>query len=105
MHNLLDWLSNTEIKLRYAGPMPTDEEEGRAQIAEHEAFMEELQIKELEKDETIAFAQEILAKAHPDAISTIKHWINIIQVSCLFPVSYMHLKFIRLFLYGKVNVI
>lgn len=76
---LLDWLSNTENKLRYAGPMPTDEEEGRQQIAEHEAFMQELARKEVEKNETVAFAEQILAKAHPDAIGIIKHWINIIQ--------------------------
>lgn len=76
---LLDWLSNAEMKLRYAGSLPTDEDEARQQIAEHEAFMLELRQKEKEKNETIAFAEEILAKAHPDAISTIKHWINIIQ--------------------------
>ncbi|XP_047739188.1 dystonin [Hyalella azteca] len=79
VHILLDWLSNAEMKLRYAGSLPQDEDEVRQQIAEHEAFMQELRIKEKEKNETIAFAEEILAKAHPDAISTIKHWINIIQ--------------------------
>ena len=35
--------------------------------------------KEGEKDNTIALAQEILAKCHPDAVPVIRHWITIIQ--------------------------
>lgn len=41
--------------------------------------MRELTEKEYEKDATIALAQRILEKAHPDAVSVIKHWITIIQ--------------------------
>ncbi|XP_042210392.1 microtubule-actin cross-linking factor 1-like isoform X9 [Homarus americanus] len=79
VHMLLDWLSDAEMKLRYAGPLPGGEEETRQQIAEHEAFLAELNQKEREKDDTIALAEEILAKAHPDGVATIKHWITIIQ--------------------------
>ena len=35
--------------------------------------------KEGDKDNTIALAQEILAKCHPDAVPVIRHWITIIQ--------------------------
>lgn len=42
-------------------------------------FMRELIDKEREKDATISLAQRILEKAHPDAVSVIKHWITIIQ--------------------------
>ena len=35
--------------------------------------------KEAEKEDTIALAQEILAKCHPDAVPVIRHWITIIQ--------------------------
>lgn len=35
--------------------------------------------KEREKDSTIALAQRILQKAHPDGATVIKHWITIIQ--------------------------
>ena len=35
--------------------------------------------KEVEKDNTIALAQQILSKAHPDGATVIKHWITIIQ--------------------------
>lgn len=42
-------------------------------------FMRELKLKEKEKDETIELAKSILAKAHPDAVPVIKHWISIIQ--------------------------
>ena len=41
--------------------------------------MEEMAKKEGEKDETVALAQTILAKAHPDAVGVIRHWITIIQ--------------------------
>ena len=44
------------------------EEEGRQQIDEHEEFMKELVRKQVEKDACIEFAEEILRKAHPDAI-------------------------------------
>ena len=35
--------------------------------------------KEAEKNETVALAQEILGKCHPDAVTVIRHWITIIQ--------------------------
>lgn len=76
---LLEWLSDAEMKLRYAGQMPDDENEAKQQIEEHTRFLRELSQKEYEKDDTISLAQSILEKAHPDAISVIKHWISIIQ--------------------------
>lgn len=41
--------------------------------------MREMAEKEREKDNTIALAKQILAKAHPDGATVIKHWITIIQ--------------------------
>ncbi|XP_052120461.1 dystonin isoform X27 [Frankliniella occidentalis] len=79
VHMLLEWLSDAEMKLRFAGTLPEDEHETRAQLAEHEKFIRELREKEREKDSTIALAQRILAKAHPDGATVIKHWITIIQ--------------------------
>ena len=35
--------------------------------------------KEGDKDDTLALAQDILGKAHPDAVAVIRHWITIIQ--------------------------
>merc|ERR1712088_477220 len=76
---LLEWLSDAEMKLRFSGPLPEDEEEVERQIAEHEKFMAELKEKEKDKDFTLKLAHDILAKCHPDAVSVIKHWITIIQ--------------------------
>eukprot|EP00092_Neocalanus_flemingeri_P021691 GFUD01023529.1.p1 GENE.GFUD01023529.1~~GFUD01023529.1.p1 ORF type:complete len:5553 (+),score=1484.06 GFUD01023529.1:557-17215(+) len=76
---LLEWLSDAEMKLRFAGPLPEDEEEVNRQLAEHAKFMMELKEKEKDKDYTIDLAQEILKKCHPDAVQVIKHWITIIQ--------------------------
>ncbi|XP_035712122.1 microtubule-actin cross-linking factor 1 isoform X8 [Folsomia candida] len=79
VHMLLEWLSDAEMKLRFAGQLPEDEETTKRLLDEQEAFMKELKLKEREKDETIELAKSILAKAHPDAIPVIKHWISIIQ--------------------------
>jgi len=79
VHMLLEWLSDAEMKLRFAGPLPEDESTTRQQIAEHERFMREMAAQEKNKDSTIALAQEILQKCHPDATPVIKHWITIIQ--------------------------
>jgi DNA repair exonuclease SbcCD ATPase subunit len=76
---LLEWLSDAEMKLRFSGPLPEDEDEVKKQIEDHERFMAELKEKEKDKDYTLKLAQEILAKCHPDAVSVIKHWITIIQ--------------------------
>jgi len=79
VHMLLEWLSDAEMKLRFAGQLPEDEESTKKLLDEQDAFMRELKLKEREKDATIELAKSILAKAHPDAIPVIKHWISIIQ--------------------------
>merc|ERR1719151_569525 len=76
---LLEWLSDAEMKLRFSGPLPEDEDEVQRQIDEHEKFMAELKEKEKDKDFTLKLAHDILDKCHPDAVSVIKHWITIIQ--------------------------
>jgi hypothetical protein len=76
---LLEWLSDAEMKLRFSGPLPEDEDEVQKQIDDHEKFMAELKEKEIDKDFTLNLAQEILSKCHPDAVNIIKHWITIIQ--------------------------
>merc|ERR1712223_940871 len=76
---LLEWLSDAEMKLRFVGPLPEDEDEVKKQIAEHAQFMRELKEKKKDKDYTINLAEEILKKCHPDAVQIIKHWITIIQ--------------------------
>ncbi|CAH1393332.1 unnamed protein product [Nezara viridula] len=79
VHMLLEWLSDAEMRLRFVDSLPDDEAETRIQIAEHDKFMREMNDKEKEKDSTIALAEKILAKAHPDGAAVIKHWITIIQ--------------------------
>jgi len=76
---LLEWLSDAEMKLRFSGPLPEDEDEVKKQIAEHAKFMAEVKEKEKDKDYTLKLAHDILANCHPDAVSIIKQWITIIQ--------------------------
>lgn len=63
---------------RFAGILPDGELETKTQIAEHEKFLRELSEKEHDKDATLNLAEKVLAKAHPDGASIIKHWITII---------------------------
>ncbi|CAG0912338.1 unnamed protein product [Notodromas monacha] len=79
VHMLLEWLSDAEMKLRFAGPLPDTEEETQMQLNDHHKFMRELEMKEIDKDRTLALAQEIYNKCHPDGMTVIKHWMNIIQ--------------------------
>ncbi|CAL1261306.1 unnamed protein product [Larinioides sclopetarius] len=79
VHILLEWLSDAEMKLRFFGSLPEDEESTRKQIADHENFLSEMRDKENTKNDTLTLAQDILEKCHPDGISVIRHWITIIQ--------------------------
>ncbi|KAK2708582.1 hypothetical protein QYM36_014249, partial [Artemia franciscana] len=76
---LLEWLSDGEMKLRFAGQLPDDQDECVDQIGDHKRFLEELNEKEHEKNDTLVLANDILSKCHPDAVSVIRHWITIIQ--------------------------
>ncbi|CAK1543368.1 unnamed protein product [Leptosia nina] len=76
---LLEWLSDAETKLRFTGQLPEGEQETQQQIRDHEKFIKELNEKKRDKDDTISLAHSILGKAHPDAVTVIKHWITIIQ--------------------------
>ena len=99
---LLEWLSaDAEMKLRFAGALPDEEPETLQQLADHHkykvfiywakrcnlnidclllGFLEEVIKKEADKYDTIALAQDILGKCHPDAVAVIRHWItSIIQ--------------------------
>ncbi|XP_037914649.1 microtubule-actin cross-linking factor 1 isoform X27 [Hermetia illucens] len=79
VHMLLEWLSEAEQKLRYAQAAPDDENTARELLEMHTKFMRELREKERDKDDTLNLAQNILDKAHPDAIPIIKNWMTIIQ--------------------------
>jgi len=79
VHSLLEFLSDAEMRLRAASSMVDSEEGTRMQIAEHERISREMSSKEPEKNRTINLAREILSKCHPDAVSTINHWISIIE--------------------------
>ncbi|XP_053618600.1 microtubule-actin cross-linking factor 1 isoform X38 [Plodia interpunctella] len=76
---LLEWLSDAETKLRFSGQLPEGDHDTQIQLRDHERFIFELKEKQRDKDDTISLAHSILGKAHPDAVTVIKHWITIIQ--------------------------
>lgn len=79
VHKLLDWLSDAEMKLRFAGSTAEDENTAHIQLDQLEKFRKELRDKEPEKDQTLDLAHGVLAKAHPDSVNVIKNWIKVIQ--------------------------
>ncbi|GFQ91888.1 hypothetical protein TNCT_652961 [Trichonephila clavata] len=79
VHILLEWLSDAEMKLRFFGSLPEDEESTKKQISDHENFLSGMKDKDNLKNDTLNLAQEILQKCHPEGISVIRHWITIIQ--------------------------
>lgn len=76
---LLEWLSDAEMKLRFSGTLPEEEDEIITQINAHEDFVIELNSKEKDKDYTLQLCHNIMAECHPDAISVIKYSITIID--------------------------
>lgn len=79
VHDLLGWLAEAEMKLRFAGTLPEDEKATNQEIAEHEKFMRKLASQGQSKEQTLKLARDILTKCHPDAEPVINHWINIID--------------------------
>lgn len=75
---LMEWLSDAEQKLKYAPAIPTDEAEAQRMLSAFNVFLYELRDKEFEKNETVSLAQNILNKAHPDAIKILKTVIQTI---------------------------
>lgn len=63
----------------FIGNAPEDESAAFQQLEVLEKIRRELAEKEIEKDRTLELAHTVLAKAHPNAVNVIKHWITIIQ--------------------------
>ncbi|XP_049817745.1 dystonin isoform X11 [Aethina tumida] len=79
VHMILEWLTEAEHKLRFVGNTPEDEATAYEQLRVLDEFRAQLSEKEVDKDQTLNLAHQILAKAHPDSINTIKNWIKVIQ--------------------------
>lgn len=79
VHMLLDWLSEAERTLRFAGQTAEDENTAYEQLQALEKFRRDLREKEVEKDATLELARGVLSKAHPDGVNVIKNWITVIQ--------------------------
>ncbi|XP_041359572.1 microtubule-actin cross-linking factor 1, isoforms 1/2/3/5-like isoform X3 [Gigantopelta aegis] len=78
-HGLLDWLGDAERQLRYRGPVPDEELLILQQIEDHKKFEESLLRQEANLRETLNIGQEIMKLCHPDAVSTMKHWLSVLR--------------------------
>lgn len=76
---LLEWLADSEMKLRFAGSMPEDEQATKMELVEFEKFLKKLNSQEQNKEQILKLAKDILNKCHPDAEPVIKLNSNIIQ--------------------------
>ncbi|XP_040585382.1 dystonin isoform X4 [Mesocricetus auratus] len=79
VHALLEWLAEAEQTLRFHGALPDDEDALRTLIDQHKEFMKKLEAKRSELNKATGMGDALLAICHPDSITTIKHWITIIQ--------------------------
>ncbi|XP_055462411.1 dystonin isoform X3 [Psammomys obesus] len=79
VHTLLEWLAEAEQTLRFHGALPDDEDALRTLIDQHKEFMRKLEEKRSELSVAAGMGDALLAICHPDSITTIKHWITIIQ--------------------------
>ncbi|XP_038197936.1 dystonin isoform X1 [Arvicola amphibius] len=79
VHTLLEWLAEAEQTLRFHGALPDDEDALRTLIDQHKEFMKKLEEKRSELSKATGKGDALLALCHPDSITTIKHWITIIQ--------------------------
>ncbi|XP_026641311.1 dystonin isoform X10 [Microtus ochrogaster] len=79
VHTLLEWLAEAEQTLRFHGALPDDEDALRTLIDQHKEFMKKLEEKRSELSKATSKGDALLALCHPDSITTIKHWITIIQ--------------------------
>ncbi|XP_036023916.1 dystonin isoform X12 [Onychomys torridus] len=79
VHALLEWLAEAEQTLRFHGALPDDEDALRTLIDQHKEFMKKLEEKRDELNKATDMGDALLAICHPDSITTIKHWLTIIQ--------------------------
>ena len=76
---MIAWLANAERQLRYKGALPDDETEIIKQIEEHKVFEEEFLRQEGVLREALNIGQDIMKRCHPDAVSTLKHWLSVLK--------------------------
>ena len=72
-------MANAERQLRYKGALPDDETEIIKQIEEHKVFEEEFLRQEGVLREALNIGQDIMKRCHPDAVSTLKHWLSVLK--------------------------
>ena len=78
-HALLEWLTDTECALRSQASLPDDETAVKKLIDSHRKLLDELREKEVELQDCLAMGDAIVAKCHPEALATMKHWISILK--------------------------
>ncbi|CAG5131557.1 unnamed protein product, partial [Candidula unifasciata] len=76
---LLDWLSDAERQLRFKGAIPDEEALIVQQIDDHKKFEESMLRQEANLRETLNIGQDIMKRCHPDAVSTMKHWLGVLR--------------------------
>ena len=78
-HNLITWLASAERQLRYKGPLPDEESAFLRQMEDHKSFEEDFLRQEGTLRETLNIGQDIMKRCHPDAVSTMKHWLSVLK--------------------------
>lgn len=76
---LLEWLSDMEMKLKYAGALPEDPDQLNSQLSQLQNLQRQFQQQQSSLDAALQLGNEILTKCHPDAKQPMRHWLTILQ--------------------------
>eukprot|EP00058_Branchiostoma_floridae_P020780 XP_002606270.1 hypothetical protein BRAFLDRAFT_123699 [Branchiostoma floridae] len=80
VHCLLEWLAEAEHVLRFQSQIPVDDEDMLMEsLTQQEKFEKEMADQQRKLQEAMDMGEAILKICHPDAITTVKHWLTIIM--------------------------
>lgn len=82
VHELLDWLSGAEKRLRTQAAESQNEQDAAAlqrSLAVQRSFESEMDQRRPLRDQCVELIADLLRRCHPDAISPLNHWHTIVQ--------------------------
>ncbi|KAI8481224.1 hypothetical protein Bbelb_410270 [Branchiostoma belcheri] len=80
VHCLLEWLAEAEHVLSFQSQIPVDDEDMLMEsLSQQEKFEKEMADQQRKLQDAMDMGEAILKICHPDAITTVKHWLTIIM--------------------------
>lgn len=76
---LLEWLSDVENKLKYAGALPEDPDQLSSQLYHLQDLQKQFEQQKSSLDAAVQLGETILSHCHPTAVQPMKHWLTILK--------------------------